>query len=64
MLEGRQEDVIVPGEGSQLGRVGSALSHVSGRTGEEGSVFGDHEDDIVEHLDVVGECELLCLRVE
>lgn len=53
MLEGRREDIIVPGEGEQIGRVESALSHVDGD--EEGSVFGDHhEDDIVEHLDVVG----------
>lgn len=58
VFEGLQEDVIVPGEGIPMGRVGSALSHHTGSVGEEGSVFADHhDDDIVEHLDVVGECE-------
>lgn len=60
VLEGMQEDIIVPGEGIQMGRVGSALSH-TGSEGEEGSVFADHhDDDIVEHLDVVGEPKSFC----
>lgn len=53
-MEGPQADVWVHSDG-EPGLIGSALSlHSSGRSHTEISDDGHHHDDIVEHLDCIG----------
>lgn len=57
ILEGSQADVVVPRDGP-MGRVGSALSvtdsHVDSFDDSSTDELNHHEDEIVEHLDVIG----------
>lgn len=53
-LQGSAENVEYRGDGRRMGRIGSALSLPDGMHDDQ-----HHEDDIVEHLDVIGECGAL-----
>lgn len=48
-LEGSAENVVYRGNGDHFGMIGSALSECDGEVDDK-----HHEDDIVEHLDVIG----------
>lgn len=59
VLHGSQADIMVPGDG-RPGRLESALSLTSTGEGEENPFHSsseslNHDDDIVEHLEVIGE---------
>lgn len=59
VLHGSQADIMVPGDG-RPGRLESALSLTSSGEGEENPFHSsseslNHDDDIVEHLEVIGE---------
>lgn len=58
LIEGAQETVAVP-QDPLHGRVGSALSLQS----QQGDENGHHEDDIVDHLDVIGTLSVDALSV-
>lgn len=52
-LQGSAENVVYRGEPGHFGRIGSALSECEGEQDDE-----HHEDDIVEHLDVIGASDI------
>lgn len=56
-FHGSQEDVVIPRE-DQVGRIGSSFSlssSVNDRSYHSSNEELNHEDNIVEHLDVIGE---------
>ena len=62
-LEGSQANIIIPtGDGGGMGRIGSSFSLPRTNSQEYDDEVDDrsdefhHDDDIVEHLDVIGEC--------
>lgn len=58
-LEGSQADVVIPNDGGHPGLIGSSLSIASSTPSTYDDSSSDelhHEDEIVEHLDVIGAC--------
>ena len=57
-LEGSQADIVIPADDRGMGRIGSTFSLPNSFDGddedESGSDSIHHEDEIVEHLDVIG----------
>ena len=56
-LQGSAGNVEYRGDARRMGRIGSALSLPSDEYDD-----AHHEDDIVEHLDVIGKCDVLPSR--
>jgi hypothetical protein len=68
MLEGSQADIVIPTDDRRMGRIGSSFSlpHTDSFDGDDGNESGSdgnhHEDEIVEHLDVIGRLAELILQ--